>query len=45
MFLMTQRGPTPAHVIGLIPYHTREHLLITLHLIPVILLTLKPEFM
>nr|YP_001293784.1 NADH dehydrogenase subunit 4 [Nematalosa japonica]YP_008082543.1 NADH dehydrogenase subunit 4 [Nematalosa come]AGL45311.1 NADH dehydrogenase subunit 4 [Nematalosa come]BAF64097.1 NADH dehydrogenase subunit 4 [Nematalosa japonica] len=45
MFLMSQRGPTPAHIIGLTPYHTREHLLITLHLIPVILLVLKPEFM
>nr|YP_005088878.1 NADH dehydrogenase subunit 4 [Clupeoides borneensis]BAL43631.1 NADH dehydrogenase subunit 4 [Clupeoides borneensis] len=45
MFLMTQRGPIPNHIIGLTPYHTREHLLITLHLIPVILLVLKPEFM
>nr|QNE86079.1 NADH dehydrogenase subunit 4 [Sardinella melanura] len=45
MFLMTQRGPVPAHMVGLVPYHTREHLLITLHLAPVILLILKPEFM
>nr|YP_005087617.1 NADH dehydrogenase subunit 4 [Sundasalanx sp. Chao Phraya]BAL43696.1 NADH dehydrogenase subunit 4 [Sundasalanx sp. Chao Phraya] len=45
MFLMTQRGPTPAHIIGLTPYHTREHLLIALHLAPVILLIFKPEFM
>nr|BAL43891.1 NADH dehydrogenase subunit 4 [Gilchristella aestuaria] len=45
LFLMSQRGPVPAHIIGLTPYHTREHLLITLHLIPVILLILKPEFM
>nr|YP_005088756.1 NADH dehydrogenase subunit 4 [Clupeichthys perakensis]BAL43618.1 NADH dehydrogenase subunit 4 [Clupeichthys perakensis] len=45
MFLMTQRGPVPAHITGLTPYHTREHLLITLHLTPVILLILKPEFM
>nr|YP_009387965.1 NADH dehydrogenase subunit 4 [Dussumieria elopsoides]BAX73591.1 NADH dehydrogenase subunit 4 [Dussumieria elopsoides] len=45
MFLMTQRGPTPAHIIGLTPYHTREHLLLTLHLMPVILLVIKPEFM
>nr|YP_010737669.1 NADH dehydrogenase subunit 4 [Echidna nebulosa]WEQ71806.1 NADH dehydrogenase subunit 4 [Echidna nebulosa] len=43
MFLMTQRGPTPNHVIGLEPSHTREHLLITLHLMPLILLMLKPE--
>nr|YP_005089296.1 NADH dehydrogenase subunit 4 [Sundasalanx praecox]BAL43683.1 NADH dehydrogenase subunit 4 [Sundasalanx praecox] len=45
MFLMTQRGPSPAHIIGLTPYHTREHLLIALHLAPVILLVLKPELM
>nr|WRK83606.1 NADH dehydrogenase subunit 4 [Clupeonella cultriventris] len=45
LFLMTQRGPVPAHVIGLTPYHTREHLLIALHLIPVVLLVFKPEFM
>nr|YP_001293875.1 NADH dehydrogenase subunit 4 [Sprattus sprattus]BAF64188.1 NADH dehydrogenase subunit 4 [Sprattus sprattus] len=43
MFLMTQRGPMPEHIKGLPPYHTREHLLITLHLLPVILLVLKPE--
>nr|YP_010957338.1 NADH dehydrogenase subunit 4 [Pseudogramma paucilepis]WMY90639.1 NADH dehydrogenase subunit 4 [Pseudogramma paucilepis] len=43
MFLMTQRGPLPTHIIALPPSHTREHLLITLHLLPLILLTLKPE--
>nr|YP_003345394.1 NADH dehydrogenase subunit 4 [Myroconger compressus]BAI53233.1 NADH dehydrogenase subunit 4 [Myroconger compressus] len=43
MFLMTQRGPTPNHMIGLEPSHTREHLLMTLHLLPVLLLILKPE--
>nr|YP_009503120.1 NADH dehydrogenase subunit 4 [Gymnothorax minor]AVX29534.1 NADH dehydrogenase subunit 4 [Gymnothorax minor]QHW07621.1 NADH dehydrogenase subunit 4 [Gymnothorax minor] len=45
MFLMTQRGPTPHHIIGLEPSHTREHLLITLHLTPLILLMFKPELM
>nr|YP_001293810.1 NADH dehydrogenase subunit 4 [Spratelloides delicatulus]BAF64123.1 NADH dehydrogenase subunit 4 [Spratelloides delicatulus] len=45
MFLMTQRGPVPSHILGLTPYHTREHLLILLHLIPVLLLVLKPELM
>nr|YP_003345225.1 NADH dehydrogenase subunit 4 [Congriscus sp. Tht2]BAI53492.1 NADH dehydrogenase subunit 4 [Congriscus sp. Tht2] len=45
MFLMTQRGPTPNHIIGLDPSHTREHLLIALHLTPVLLLVLKPELM
>nr|NP_937930.1 NADH dehydrogenase subunit 4 [Hiodon alosoides]BAC24006.1 NADH dehydrogenase subunit 4 [Hiodon alosoides] len=45
MFLMTQRGPTPTHIIALEPSHTREHLLMALHLIPVLLLVLKPELM
>nr|QNE86066.1 NADH dehydrogenase subunit 4 [Sirembo imberbis] len=43
MFLMTQRGPVPHHIIALEPSHSREHLLIALHLIPLILLILKPE--
>ncbi|YP_009142211.1 NADH dehydrogenase subunit 4 (mitochondrion) [Sinocyclocheilus anshuiensis] len=45
MFLMSQRGPTPNHIMGLQPFHTREHLLMTLHLIPIILLMTKPELM
>nr|YP_010976206.1 NADH dehydrogenase subunit 4 [Notropis maculatus]WNX94698.1 NADH dehydrogenase subunit 4 [Notropis maculatus] len=45
MFLMSQRGPTPHHIMKLLPFHTREHLLMTLHLIPVILLMAKPELM
>nr|YP_009312044.1 NADH dehydrogenase subunit 4 [Folifer brevifilis]BAV71311.1 NADH dehydrogenase subunit 4 [Folifer brevifilis] len=45
MFLMSQRGPTPNHITGLQPFHTREHLLITLHLAPIILLVTKPELM
>nr|YP_009729976.1 NADH dehydrogenase subunit 4 [Gymnocanthus tricuspis]QHW07634.1 NADH dehydrogenase subunit 4 [Gymnocanthus tricuspis] len=43
MFLMTQRGPLPAHIIALDPSHTREHLLMALHLLPLVLLILKPE--
>nr|YP_004733541.1 NADH dehydrogenase subunit 4 [Siniperca scherzeri]AEJ88492.1 NADH dehydrogenase subunit 4 [Siniperca scherzeri] len=43
MFLMTQRGPFPAHIIALDPSHSREHLLMALHLLPLILLILKPE--
>nr|YP_009002486.1 NADH dehydrogenase subunit 4 [Pleurogrammus monopterygius]BAO48242.1 NADH dehydrogenase subunit 4 [Pleurogrammus monopterygius] len=43
MFLMSQRGPLPTHIIALAPSHTREHLLMALHLIPLILLILKPE--
>nr|BBH36924.1 NADH dehydrogenase subunit 4 [Callogobius okinawae] len=42
MFLMTQRGPLPSHILSLDASHTREHLLITLHLIPLLLLILKP---
>nr|WNX94620.1 NADH dehydrogenase subunit 4 [Nocomis biguttatus] len=43
MFLMSQRGPTPNHIVKLPPSHTREHLLMTLHLVPVLLLVLNPE--
>nr|YP_010576111.1 NADH dehydrogenase subunit 4 [Epinephelus cyanopodus]UZN43396.1 NADH dehydrogenase subunit 4 [Epinephelus cyanopodus] len=43
MFLTTQRGPLPSHIIGLDPSHSREHLLMALHLLPLLLLTLKPE--
>nr|UXB58779.1 NADH dehydrogenase subunit 4 [Cottus gulosus] len=43
MFLMSQRGPLPAHIIALDPSHTREHLLLALHLLPLVLLILKPE--
>nr|BBH37041.1 NADH dehydrogenase subunit 4 [Valenciennea longipinnis] len=42
MFLMTQRGPTPAHIISLDASYTREHLLLALHLLPLLLLILKP---
>lgn len=45
LFLTTQRGPTPQHFISIDPSHTREHLLIALHLIPLLLLVLKPELM
>nr|WNH22189.1 NADH dehydrogenase subunit 4 [Varicus bucca] len=42
MFLMTQRGPLPHHILALSPSHTREHLLIALHLIPLLLLITNP---
>nr|AJQ17908.1 NADH dehydrogenase subunit 4 [Chagunius nicholsi] len=45
MFLMSQRGPTPNHIVGLQPFYTREHLLMVLHLVPVLLLVTKPELM
>nr|YP_009029807.1 NADH dehydrogenase subunit 4 [Gymnura poecilura]AHY81158.1 NADH dehydrogenase subunit 4 [Gymnura poecilura] len=43
MFIMTQRGPLPTHLTFMYPSHTREHLLIYLHLIPTLLLISKPE--
>nr|WRM53589.1 NADH dehydrogenase subunit 4 [Rubricatochromis lifalili] len=43
MFLMTQRGPLPTHITSVDPTHTREHLLMTMHLLPLILLITKPE--
>nr|AFY64477.1 NADH dehydrogenase subunit 4 [Channa argus]AGN72569.1 NADH dehydrogenase subunit 4 [Channa argus x Channa maculata]AIM58818.1 NADH dehydrogenase subunit 4 [Channa argus kimurai]AGN72582.1 NADH dehydrogenase subunit 4 [Channa argus]AVK42797.1 NADH dehydrogenase subunit 4 [Channa argus] len=43
MFLTTQRSTVPAHIIALDPTHSREHLLMALHLLPLVLLTLKPE--
>ncbi|YP_009630497.1 NADH dehydrogenase subunit 4 (mitochondrion) [Etheostoma spectabile] len=43
MFLMTQRGPIPSHLVALDPSHSREHLLMALHLLPLVLLVLKPE--
>nr|YP_001650732.1 NADH dehydrogenase subunit 4 [Eurypegasus draconis]BAF74947.1 NADH dehydrogenase subunit 4 [Eurypegasus draconis] len=43
MFLMTQRGPTPQHLSAVYPSYSREHLLLTLHIIPILLLVLKPE--
>nr|QHN51370.1 NADH dehydrogenase subunit 4 [Etmopterus spinax]QXU75536.1 NADH dehydrogenase subunit 4 [Etmopterus spinax] len=43
MFLMTQRGMASQHLLSLNPSHTREHLLLNLHLIPMVLLILKPE--
>nr|AZB87531.1 NADH dehydrogenase subunit 4 [Brachyhypopomus occidentalis] len=45
LFLTTQRGPIPHHAMNLQPFHTREHLLVALHLIPMVLLVLKPELM
>nr|YP_009342482.1 NADH dehydrogenase subunit 4 [Ambassis gymnocephalus]APS85052.1 NADH dehydrogenase subunit 4 [Ambassis gymnocephalus] len=43
MFLMTQRGPLPAHIPALEPTHSREHLLMALHLLPLLLLILSPQ--
>lgn len=43
IFLITQRGPLPTHIISLDPTHSREHLLLALHLLPLALLISKPE--
>nr|BBC27512.1 NADH dehydrogenase subunit 4 [Schindleria praematura] len=43
MFLMTQRGPTPHHVVHIDSTYTREHLLVLLHLLPLLLLVLSPQ--
>nr|QNM99567.1 NADH dehydrogenase subunit 4 [Zeus faber] len=42
LFLMTQRGPLPQHIIALTPSHTREHLLMALHILPLIMIIAKP---
>nr|WNH20070.1 NADH dehydrogenase subunit 4 [Iniistius pavo] len=43
MFLITQRGPLPWHITSIPPSFSREHLLITLHLLPLLALIFKPE--
>nr|YP_010000504.1 NADH dehydrogenase subunit 4 [Chloropsis cyanopogon]QOD96390.1 NADH dehydrogenase subunit 4 [Chloropsis cyanopogon] len=43
MLIMTQRGPLPSHLSSIQNSSTREHLLMALHMIPMILLILKPE--
>nr|WNH21331.1 NADH dehydrogenase subunit 4 [Sebastapistes coniorta] len=42
MFLTTQRGPLPSHIITLDPSHTREHLILALHFFPLLMIILKP---
>nr|YP_009652717.1 NADH dehydrogenase subunit 4 [Psittacula eupatria]QCG69047.1 NADH dehydrogenase subunit 4 [Psittacula eupatria] len=43
MLTTTQRGTLPPHIMTLQNSTTREHLLMALHLIPMLLLILKPE--
>lgn len=43
MFIISQWGPLNSYLFTLDPSHTREHLLLALHIIPLILLILKPE--
>nr|YP_004927530.1 NADH dehydrogenase subunit 4 [Nanorana pleskei]ADO60393.1 NADH dehydrogenase subunit 4 [Nanorana pleskei] len=39
----TQRGPLPSHLKILFPFHIREHILLSLHVVPGLLLIFKPE--
>nr|YP_010155864.1 NADH dehydrogenase subunit 4 [Ateuchosaurus chinensis]QQY85233.1 NADH dehydrogenase subunit 4 [Ateuchosaurus chinensis] len=43
MFLMTQRGKLPTNILHTQPTHTREHTLMVLHTLPMLLLMMKPE--
>nr|YP_009944247.1 NADH dehydrogenase subunit 4 [Ploceus nigricollis]QOD96104.1 NADH dehydrogenase subunit 4 [Ploceus nigricollis] len=43
MLTMTQRGVLPSHITSIQNSSTREHLLMALHMIPMMLLILKPE--
>nr|YP_009182788.1 NADH dehydrogenase subunit 4 [Austrolebias charrua]AKL82661.1 NADH dehydrogenase subunit 4 [Austrolebias charrua] len=43
MFLVTQRGPLPHHVMMLNSSYSREHLLMILHFLPLFMLILKPN--
>nr|YP_009048444.1 NADH dehydrogenase subunit 4 [Turdus hortulorum]AHI51886.1 NADH dehydrogenase subunit 4 [Turdus hortulorum] len=43
MLTMTQRGSLPSHITSIQNSSTREHLLMALHMIPMILLILKPD--
>nr|QOJ46784.1 NADH dehydrogenase subunit 4 [Eudyptes moseleyi] len=42
MLLATQRGTLPTHITSIQNSNTREHLLMTLHITPMLLLILKP---
>nr|YP_010810146.1 NADH dehydrogenase subunit 4 [Reinwardtoena reinwardtii]UOG85361.1 NADH dehydrogenase subunit 4 [Reinwardtoena reinwardtii] len=43
MLLMTQRGTLPTHITSIQNSTSREHLLMTLHILPMLLLILKPD--
>nr|YP_003058239.1 NADH dehydrogenase subunit 4 [Oryzias minutillus]BAH84941.1 NADH dehydrogenase subunit 4 [Oryzias minutillus] len=43
MFLTTQRGPVTLALMSVEPTHSREHLILVMHLLPLILLLMKPE--
>nr|APC60942.1 NADH dehydrogenase subunit 4 [Makalata didelphoides] len=43
MLISTQRGKLPYHIHSMTPTFTRENILMTLHIIPLLLLTLNPK--
>nr|QKO00195.1 NADH dehydrogenase subunit 4 [Pangshura sylhetensis] len=43
MLITTQWGETPSYTKTIPPTHTREHLLMMLHILPMVLLMMKPE--
>nr|YP_010130031.1 NADH dehydrogenase subunit 4 [Parascaptor leucura]QPZ50504.1 NADH dehydrogenase subunit 4 [Parascaptor leucura] len=43
MLIQTQRGKYTHHIMNINPSFTREHALMTLHMIPLLLLTLNPK--
>ncbi|ARE59336.1 NADH dehydrogenase subunit 4 (mitochondrion) [Numida meleagris] len=43
MLLSTQRGTLPSHITSTLNSNTREHLLMILHIIPMLALILKPD--
>nr|YP_007317702.1 NADH dehydrogenase subunit 4 [Bufo tibetanus]AFV63168.1 NADH dehydrogenase subunit 4 [Bufo tibetanus] len=45
MFWSSQREHLPSHLNYLPPTHTREHILLALHILPALLLMLKPALM
>nr|YP_009113487.1 NADH dehydrogenase subunit 4 [Myospalax psilurus]AFL55737.1 NADH dehydrogenase subunit 4 [Myospalax psilurus] len=44
MLITTQRGKTTHHTKNISPSHTRESTIMTLHILPIILLSLNPMF-
>nr|WIF29533.1 NADH dehydrogenase subunit 4 [Hylomys suillus suillus] len=43
MLISTQRGPLTSHLKSINPTFTREHILMMLHILPIILLTFNPK--
>nr|YP_161230.1 NADH dehydrogenase subunit 4 [Macrotis lagotis]CAG26416.1 NADH dehydrogenase subunit 4 [Macrotis lagotis] len=44
MLTTSQRGKLTHHITPIYPTHTREHLIMALHMIPLITITLSPKF-